>query len=332
MTDSQESTAETNAQDIWIPAFKEAGVAFAVAALLFIVFYVFAFRWIHPEFAPFMDRQATHLIAPGKDLIPVSLGGFRVEGSTAIVEDFNGDEAILALPRPFQAEDYPFIKVNLSGFTRYSKFKILWRRVDDPLQTHALEFNRNGDEATQIAMVYGNENYRGQIADIALLFYDGPALGVENNNDLDLVIRSVEFRPFSARAVAEQLFKDWTNPPLWTAASHNVVNATHLNGMLPPNLVINLIIIVSGLLLLVASRTGYGLNPASTAQYFATFSSLFIYGLILSEVLRWQWRVELLMDAHERYAGKVLEERAINNPQRCARFPTDCKLDSLPFY
>ena len=31
----------------------------------------------------------------------------------------------------FRAEHYPYIKVNLSGFTRYNRFKILWRRADN---------------------------------------------------------------------------------------------------------------------------------------------------------------------------------------------------------
>ena len=72
------------------------------------------------------------------------------------------------------AEDYPFIKVNLSGFTRYSKAKILWQREGET-ETHAL--------------------------------------GFENNDNVDIVIDSIEFRPFSAMRVAEQIFEDWTNPP-----------------------------------------------------------------------------------------------------------------------
>ena len=50
-----------------------------------------------------MDREASRLIAAGKDLIPISVGGSRVGGST-IIEGFNGDEAILALARSFEAE------------------------------------------------------------------------------------------------------------------------------------------------------------------------------------------------------------------------------------
>ena len=177
---------------VWAPALREAGVAFLTAAVVLGIFYGFFFRWIHPEFAPFMGRSAATLVAPGKDFIPISVGGYRVDGHSAVVEDFNGDEAILALPRAFEAEDYPFIKVNLKGFTRYSKFKILWRQADNLSKTHALEFNRSGDGTTQIAMVFGGENYRGKIADLALLFYDAPALGISNNNDTDTLNKHFE--------------------------------------------------------------------------------------------------------------------------------------------
>ena len=319
---------------IWIPALKEAGVAFMAAALLLAIFYVFAFRWIHPEFVPFMDREATKLIAPGKDLIPVSVGAYRVEGSTAIIEDFNGDEAILALPRAFEAEDYPFIKVNLSGFTRYSKFKILWRRAEDPSQTHALEFNRSGDEVTQIAMVYGNENYRGRIADIALLFYDGPALGFENNNGVDIVIDSIELLPFSAARIAEQIFEDWTNPPLWQGYSNNIVRGIHPNGMVFPNAVANLLVVTSLIVVFAMRLTHKLLKELSLPSHplLMTALCLCLYGWGFNDILRWQWRIEQLIDSRARYASLPLEERIMNSDMRCARFREDCAAHLFPYF
>ena len=332
MTDVSKAQSQSPPSDsIWGPAFKEAGVAFMAAALLLGIFYVLAFRWIHPEFVPYMDREADKVVAVGKDLIPVSVGGYRVKGTNAIIEDFNGDEAIIALPRSFQAEDYPFLKVNLQGFTRYSKFKILWRRADDPSQTHALEFNRSGDGVTQIAMVYGNENYRGQIADIALLFYDGPALGFENNNDVDISIHSVELRPFSAWGVAEQIFEDWTNPPLWQGYSINIVRGVHKHGILSPNVIATLLV-VTGMIALGGARVTpqkCGFANSKTPMI-ASILCLCVYGWGCADALRWQWRIEQLFDTRERYAGKVLEERVHSNPIRCARFTTDCKADMLP--
>ena len=211
-----EAPKQTRTSDdgVWRPALREAAWAFLSASLLVTLAYTLFFSHIHPEFAPFMNRAAKKMVAPGNDLITVSVGASSKDGEKIIIDDFNSDEAILVLPRAFQAEDYPFIKVNLSGFTRYSKLKILWRNSDNPDNTHALEFNRSGNEVTQIAMVYGGENYSGEIADIALLFYNGPALGFKNNHDVDIVIRSIEFLPFSAARVAEQIFEDWTNPPL----------------------------------------------------------------------------------------------------------------------
>ena len=335
MADAQDSNYQRvgHGNAIWVPALKEAGVAFFTAAVLLLIFYVFAFRWIHPEFVPFMDREATKLITLGNDLIPVSVGGYRVEGNSAIIEDFNGDEAILALLRAFYAEDYPFIKVNLTGFTRYSKFKILWRRADDPSQTHALEFNRSGDEATQVAMVYGDENYRGQIADMALLFYHGPALGFENNNDVDISIQSIELRPFSAWGVAEQILEDWTNPPLFQGYSNNIVRGIHSNGMVFPNAVANLLV-VSGLVMAALHRFVRRVKLSTAPQHslVATAVCLCLCGWAFNDFLRWHWRVEQLTDTFERYVNLPLEERIRNNDMRCARFPQDCGAYLLPYF
>ena len=318
---------------VWVPALKEAAWAFLAAAILLIVTYTIFFRSFHPDFIPFIDRDARKLVVPGKDLIPVSAGVASKTGNQIIIEDFKEDEAVLLLPRAFQAEDYPFIKVNLSGFTRYSKFKIIWRRADDMAQTYALEFNRSGDEVTQIAMVYGGEDYRGKIADIALLFYDGPALGFENNNDVDIVIDSIEFLPFSAARVAEQIFEDWTNPPLWQGYSNNIVRGIHLNGMIFPNAVANLLVI-TGLAVAALMRALRRLKdrPQLSHRLLATALCLCLYGWAFNDVLRWHWRIEQLIDTHERYAGLPLEERIRNNDIRCARFPEDCAAHLLPYF
>ena len=318
---------------IWKPALVEAAWGFVAAAILLITVYTIFFRSFHPEFIPFMDRDARKLVVPGKDLIPVSVGAANKTGNQVIIKDFNGDEAVLLLPRTFQAEDYPFIKVNLSGFTRYSKFKIIWRRADDVSQTHALEFNRSGDDVTQIAMVYGGENYRGKIADIVLLFYDGPALGFENNNDVDIVINSIEFLPFSAVRVAEQIFEDWTNPPLWQGYSNNIVRGIHKNGMVFPNAVANLLVL-TGLAVAALIRWLRRLKnrPQLNHRLLATALCLCLYGWAFNDVLRWHWRVEQLIDTHERYAGLPLEERIRNNDIRCARFPEDCAAHLLPYF
>ena len=333
MTDRQKPTSEDYTQEVWAPALKEAGLAFVAATLLLTTFYIFAFKWIHPEFVPFMGREATKLIAPGKDFIPVSTGGYRVDGDSTIIENFNGDEAILVLTRSFEAEDYPFIKVNIEGLTRFSRFKILWRLTEDLSQTYALEFNRSSDHATQIAMVYAGESYRGQVSDLALFFYDGPSLGFENNNNIDIAIKSIELRPFSPEQVAEQIFEDWSNPPIFQGNSNNIVLGIHAQGMLYPNAVANLLVVIGFVLAFMwrirnirqkSSRKAHGL--------LLTALCLCLYGWVFNDALRWYWRIEQLVDTHERYAGLPLNYRVRNNDARCTRFPVDCKADLLPYF
>jgi hypothetical protein len=317
---------------VWRPALKEAGWAFLAAAAVLAAIYTVTFERIHPEFTRFMGRDARPLTAFGKDFLPASIGNGQRRGQDFVVEDFNGDEAILVLPRAFDAEDYPFIKVNLSGSTRYSRAKILWQRTGES-QTHALEFNRSGDEVTQIAMVYGEDNYAGRIDSIALLFYDGPALGFENNDDVDIVISSIEFRPFSAQGVIEQIYEDWTNPPLWQGYSNNIVRGIHANGMLFPNAVANLLVITGlAIAALMRWQRKLRLTAVPTHRVLATALCLCLYGWVFHDVLRWHWRVEQLIDTHERYSGLPLEERIRNNDNRCARFPEDCAAHLLPYF
>jgi hypothetical protein len=330
--DSGLIAAVTHRPSIWKPALKEAAWSFLAAAILLAIVYPLAFSRIHPEFVAFIGQDARPLTASGNDLIPVSMGKGRNESGRYHIEIFIVDEAILALPRAFRAEDYPFIKVNLSGFTRYSKAKILWQQVGDPT-THGLELNRSGDQVTQIAMVYGGEHYSGSIQSIALLFFDGPALGFENNDDVDITIDSIEFRPFSAKHVIEQIVEDWTNPPLWQGYSNNVVRGIHANGMLFPNAVANLLV-VTGLLMAAFFRLVKKLRSAARLEHqlLATALCLCLYSWVFNDVLRWHWRVEQLIDSHARYAGLQLDERIKNNEIRCAQFPEDCAVYLLPYF
>ena len=315
---------------VWVPALKEAAWAFLVAALLLIVTYTIFFKSFHPEFIPFIDRDARKLVVPGKDLIPVSVGAASKAENKITIKDFNGDEAVLLLPRAFQAEDYPFIKVNLTGFTRYSKFKIIWRRADDMAQTYALEFNRSGDEVTQIAMVYGGENYRGQIADIALLFYDGPALGFENNDEVDIVIRSIEFLPFSATSIAEQIFEDWTNPPLWQGHSNNYVLGVHDNGVVFPNLIVNVLVITSLTIAWILRRRQFFETQALRGSFLTVAMCLCLYGWAFNDILRWHWRIHQLLDTHYRTAGTDYQHSTLNSRVLCSRFPKNCAANLFP--
>ena len=138
-----------------------------------------------------MDRTAQEVVASGNDLIPVSVGPTAKMGRTSPSRISMVMKRSPTLPM-HSRQGLPLYQsqpLRASPATANSKFSGDEQIIE---KTHALGFNRSGDEVTQIAMVYGGEN-RGQIADIALLFYDGPALGFENNNDVDIVINSIEF-------------------------------------------------------------------------------------------------------------------------------------------
>ena len=76
------------------------------------------------------------------------------------------------------------------------------------------------------------------------------------------------------------------------------------------------------------------LRSATTLEHrlLATALCLCLYGWVFNDVLRWHWRIEQLIDTHERYAGLPLAERIRNNEIRCAQFPQDCATYLLPYF
>ena len=170
-----------------------------------------------------MHHQVKPLIAAGKDFVPISVGRYRVDGGSGIIESLNGDEAILTLTRSFQAEHYPFIKFNAEGHSRYHRFKILWRRADDTSITHALELHRDYDDHTvQVNMAAAGKKYRGKIADVALLVFTRPSVRTGAESGSEILISQIEFLPFSAKHVLKQILSDWLAPPLWSGSANNI--------------------------------------------------------------------------------------------------------------
>jgi hypothetical protein len=322
-----------NSRNRWRPVLKEALWAFLSATLLVTTCYALLFEAVHPEFENFMSRKAKSVVVPGADFILVSVGASNKVGNHLIIEEFNTDEAVLALPRTFKAEDYPFVKVNITGLTRFTKFKILWRQKEDLEVTHALEFNRSGAGVAQLAMPVGNEHYRGEIADIALLFYDGPALALGNNDNTQIILKDITFLPFSASRVMVQIYEDWFNPPLWKGTSNNFVRGAHETALILPSATVNLILLVS-LGLCCFYRVVGGMLNRRPAQHnlLSTALCLCCLGWALLDTARWHWRLDQLADTLSRYSGLPLERRIERSALRCARFKKDCHKDLLPYF
>lgn len=319
-----------SATSFWTAALLGAVRSSLVAAILLALVYAGLFKVIHPEFLPFTAKNAEKIVFSGRHLLRVSEGESRLDGDSIIIEKFAQDESILVLEQGFQAEDYPFIKVNLSGLNEDVKFKIMWRRDSTPAITHSLEFNRSGDSATQIAMVYAGEEYRGAIKDLALLFYVGGTTGAGGNSPTNVTVYTVELRPFSLLHFLEQLIEDVTNPPLWQLSSSNRIKGAHENSIITPNILCLALIIAGCIVARVTTRSSTG-APVSR-NLWPTIVCLCLIGGALSDALRWQWRIDQLADAYRRHYGKPIETRIKNTEARCQRFPDNCRSDLLPYY
>ncbi|MEH6607767.1 MAG: hypothetical protein V7696_00245 [Halioglobus sp.] len=330
-TEASPIVASAPPKNVWWITLKHAVIALAISALMLVAIYTIWFFDFHPEFESFRHSSATAVTISGKRFRPVMTGGGGITGDSAVITEFVDGQAIVALRRRFDAGDYPFIKLEMEGLTRFTNASIFWRLAKEPEELYTLPLNRSGDGVTQVAMVYGGDNYRGNVQELGVAFFDGPALGFSNNNDVPIQLKSIELLPFSGARVAEQIFEDWTNPPLWQGYSNNIVRGIHKNGMVFPNLILNLLVATSAIIL-VAVR--YGFSAKLRERFSVSRTVLVVIGLcwVMGDSLRWTWRIEQLIDTHERYAGLPLEERIRNNPIRCGRFPDDCRADLLPYF
>ncbi len=303
-----------------------------MAAITLSLLFATTFFLVHPDLKRFSQSKVQPLSFNGSELLAVSMGQGYKDNGRYVISDFNKDEAVLVLEQKFRAEDFPFIKINLEGLTRFTTVKLLWQKAADTT-IHSRELNRDGDGLAQLALAMEGEDYSGAIASIAILFYDRPAFGFQNNDDVDITITNIEFRTFSLWRVIEQIFYDWINPPLWGASSINTVEGAHPQQLLKPNVVANLLVVI-GLILALCRRKACRIFHSQRlhAPVFAVALGLCLHGWVFNEALRWFWRVDQLVDGSERYAGLHLEQRIQNNEVRCGMYSQDCALLLYPYF
>ena len=326
MADAVESAPGGEAEPIpaaWKPALKEAAWAFLAAAIILVIVYTLAFKHIHPEFVRFMGQDAEPITATGIDFIPISVGKGREEGDGYIIENFNGDEVILALPRAFRAEDYPFIKVNLSGFTRYSKAKILWEKTSDPGNIHGRILTRRKDGLGQVDMTSSGEAYQGQINSLAILIYRGKENNIDPNDAKEIKLGSLDLRPWSIKRFAEQLLLDLVAPQLMnhssvnfvTRISNSTVTTLHY-GFLALVLLGSLGLIIYHLLVTTREKKS---SAVQSNQCLRAITCLVLLAWASLDFLMWPSHIEQANDAVERYEGKTLPEKIERSNIRCER-------------
>ncbi|MCP4952803.1 MAG: hypothetical protein GY922_13255 [Proteobacteria bacterium] len=315
---------------VWVPALKEAAVAFIASALLLIVVYGVWFFDFHTEFQRFTNGSgATPLTLAGNQFVPVRAGTGGYEDGAAMIVEYLDGAAILAVKTAFQAEDYPFIAFDIDGLTTWSNAFVFWQLANEPGTDYLLPLNRSLDGVTQIAMPRGGSNYAGLVSSLAVGFMSDRT---DHDNNLEVLhINSVTLKPYSAISVAEQIFEDWTNPPLWNGSSNNFVRSTHSFGIVSPNVFANLLVVIAVLLAWLWRLLNRHRGRVPTAGFLAVSLCLCLYGWAFNDILRWQWRIAQLADAHERYAEFSPEERVRNNVGRCGR-RNDCFEYLLPYF
>lgn len=311
--DNMTSSYFCQKKDIFVTVFT----SYFLSLLILIFVYIVFFEQFHPRLAQSAKRGAALTLISGSDFVPVSVGQYQIEGDVFVIGSFDSDQAIIAASKSFNAVDFPFIKLNLSGWTRFTKIKLMWRH-DDSNEIHAYELTRDGDVAAQASLLSGSKDYKGLIRDIAILIYDGPALGVTGNNDTEIRVGTLELRPFSPAYVAEQVWDDWINPPLWSLHSNNYVRSSHINRLLPPNGSILALSLLAVVIVWMRPRRD------STTQRGSIYIYACIVGFSLLLCLRMPWFVEQYKDVQERFFSSILQDKVRNSKLRCSRFPDTC--------
>lgn len=311
---------------------KEAFWAYLCACAVGLCAWILLFAYLNPQHQRFLDSGAHAFVLQGSEFSPLRGDTAKDSNGTLAIQQFVGGEAILTLQRSFRAEDYPFIQFNITGVSNFSTAKIMWMK-QGAQQVYSRPILLSNKSYSQIFMGNAGESYSGEVASIALLFYENPAKLSENGNR-PIYVESVILRPFSAYSLIQQVFFDWSAQPKWPGHSLNKVLGTHASAILKPNIAVYLVSGISLLLLLfyhISSRRRR-LVMSFKKTVVPNFLCICVFSLICNDALNWQHRMGKLQDAISRYSGRSLEDRSLASDIRCLRFKENCGSRYLPYF
>lgn len=266
------------------------------------------------------------------DFLVISAGQYSTFDTTLAIEEFNGDEAIIVLSTtPFDSGVYPFFQINISNLSRYTKAKLLWTLEESPDEVHGKTLIRDGDKLAPISFIDFGNSYDGVISSMALLLYESAVQRPHNNNQV-LQISGMQVEPFTHTRALHQVWSDWTVQEPRVASMNNLVKGGATNSVLMPNELFYSAIAIAMVTTLLAFSTRRMQIAGKHGSLFQYTLAYFLYAALCTDILRFNWRFDLITDNFERYAFQPIEERIKNGELRCARFQPECKADLLPFF
>jgi hypothetical protein len=298
------------------------GISIALVSILS------SFESLYPQYSGISETTNKTRVFHGAELIPVSVSLYSTRDKQAIIEEFLGDQAILASRAALSFRQYPFVEVAVKQHSGFLQAKLVWQgSTGAPSESARITFNRHG--VAKIFIPPLTANFEEEIESFALLFYDGPETGVLNNDAAPLVIESVRFSSWGISNALAYMWHRVSLPEHMGSHSNNIERKSFFEGIFSFNFALNTGLVTGLLLFLVSHR----LLPSNARPSVPTvFTIMLVLVFSLLEASRWHWRVAQADSVRERYFGLPLEQRAQRHYARCVEFPDDCGKSLLPFY
>lgn len=262
-------------------------LVFLASLLLFLMVYLY-YNW------PEKWMSTAGILRWDGATLTLSKGqGHPTQGKLLIHRLTDQGIAIAALTPPvFQADDYATVNWSVSGIRPGMEMEFMWRTAENRVFVRPLVWE---DNVIQPLRMTEDENWHGQITDLAIIF--------KGMTDAPISVNNVSLDPLSLSGTLRELAGNWFAFSKWQQTSINFVDMDSYGKKFTPTfaaLVITLVAMAIYIILCVTKK-----NPLNASIIWG----IILLGWLLLDV-RWQLNLfhQLGITSNE-YAGKSWEEK-----------------------
>ncbi|GHD33777.1 hypothetical protein [Parahalioglobus pacificus] len=282
------------AGNIQLKTLATAFLALVLAAFCTGGGYFLSFELLNPYSLEIAGEPARSVALSGSDFRPLVFDEGRYEDDSSVLLALKNGEGILEATVDLQAEQLPFLRLDVRGLQASLNTVLYWRVEDRPGAVFGLPLQQARDGRYWFNLRQ-SADWRGRVTAVALGVYG-------DVGDTPFTLDNMHFTPVSIASTAAVIWNEWTGFRGWSHRSINAIRGIMPSALQYPTTLFAAWSLIAAIILAIVSR----ITPLAMTTAFATV--ILVPWLALDALWQLQLSTQLARTSYQ-FAGKSMPDR-----------------------